>query len=118
MLLGGIAEKYNPVMFRSFMDLKTTIYDDEDEWKDYEEVGRDPVLHIDLTKWADVLLIAPLSANTLAKLANGLCDNLLSCVCRAWPMKMKPLVVRQSVLTMVFDIYTTTTYDPHSHPHH
>src|SRR5690606_25301391 len=30
--------------------------------------------------WADIVLIAPLSANTLAKLANGLCDNLLSAV--------------------------------------
>lgn len=30
-----------------------------------------------LRDWADVLLIAPLDANTLAKMANGLCDNLL-----------------------------------------
>lgn len=28
--------------------------------------------------------MAPLDANTLAKLANGLCDNLLTCICRAW----------------------------------
>jgi len=33
--------------------------------------------HVDLALWADVMVIAPLSANTLAKLANGLCDNLL-----------------------------------------
>ena len=37
----------------------------------------DPVLHIELRKWADLMIIAPLDANTLAKLANGLCDNLL-----------------------------------------
>lgn len=30
-----------------------------------------------LRDWADMLLVAPLSANTLAKLANGLCDNLV-----------------------------------------
>ncbi|MCC6279187.1 MAG: bifunctional phosphopantothenoylcysteine decarboxylase/phosphopantothenate--cysteine ligase CoaBC [Saprospiraceae bacterium] len=36
--------------------------------------------HVDLGLWADVLLIAPASANTLAKLANGLCDNILSAV--------------------------------------
>lgn len=42
------------------------------------------VLHIELRKWADVLLIAPLSANTLAKIAGGLCDNLLTSVVRAW----------------------------------
>jgi len=47
----------------------------------------DPVLHIELKKWADCLLIAPLSANTLAKLSNGLSDNLLTLICRAWSMK-------------------------------
>ena len=36
--------------------------------------------HVNLGLWADIVLIAPLSANTLAKLANGLCDNLLSAV--------------------------------------
>ena len=40
----------------------------------------DPVLHIELRRWADCLVIAPLSANTLAKCAQGLCDNLLTCV--------------------------------------
>lgn len=33
--------------------------------------------HVHLARWADVLLIAPASANTLAKMAQGLCDNLL-----------------------------------------
>ncbi|KAJ3410433.1 hypothetical protein HDV05_003795 [Chytridiales sp. JEL 0842] len=50
---------------------------DEDEWKIWEKKG-DPVLHIKLRDWADAILIAPLDANTLAKLANGLCDNLLN----------------------------------------
>ena len=36
--------------------------------------------HVDLGLWADVLLIAPASANTIAKMANGICDNLLSAV--------------------------------------
>jgi phosphopantothenoylcysteine decarboxylase/phosphopantothenate--cysteine ligase len=36
--------------------------------------------HVMLGRWADVFLIAPLSCNTLAKLANGLCDNLLTAV--------------------------------------
>jgi hypothetical protein len=62
---------------------------DEDEWAStssppYMRVGTDPVLHIELRKWADLLVVAPLSANTLAKLAAGLCDNLLTCVARAW----------------------------------
>ncbi|MBO9620681.1 MAG: bifunctional phosphopantothenoylcysteine decarboxylase/phosphopantothenate--cysteine ligase CoaBC [Niabella sp.] len=33
--------------------------------------------HVALGRWADLLLIAPLSCNTLAKMANGHCDNLL-----------------------------------------
>jgi phosphopantothenoylcysteine decarboxylase/phosphopantothenate--cysteine ligase len=36
--------------------------------------------HVMLGRWADVMLIAPLSCNTLAKMANGLCDNLLMAV--------------------------------------
>lgn len=33
--------------------------------------------HVDLGLWADLMIVAPASANTLAKMANGLCDNLL-----------------------------------------
>jgi phosphopantothenoylcysteine decarboxylase/phosphopantothenate--cysteine ligase len=36
--------------------------------------------HVDLGLWADVMIIAPASANTVAKMANGLCDNLLLAV--------------------------------------
>ena len=36
--------------------------------------------HVELGLWADAMVIAPASANTLAKLANGLCDNILSAV--------------------------------------
>jgi len=36
--------------------------------------------HVDLGLWADFFIIAPASANTLAKMANGLCDNLLTAV--------------------------------------
>jgi len=51
-------------------------YTDQDEWGAWKKKG-DPVLHIDLRRWADILVIAPLSANTLAKIAGGLCDNLI-----------------------------------------
>lgn len=33
--------------------------------------------HVDLALWADCLLIAPATANTIAKMAHGICDNLL-----------------------------------------
>ncbi|GAA4925958.1 bifunctional phosphopantothenoylcysteine decarboxylase/phosphopantothenate--cysteine ligase CoaBC [Mucilaginibacter defluvii] len=36
--------------------------------------------HVNLGLWADIMLIAPATANTLAKMANGLCDNLLMAV--------------------------------------
>lgn len=61
------------------------VYCDEDEKRLWSKRG-DPVLHIELRKWADVMLVAPLSANTLAKIANGFCDNLLTLVCRCWNM--------------------------------
>lgn len=36
--------------------------------------------HVELGLWADLLIVAPASANTLAKMAGGLCDNLLTAV--------------------------------------
>lgn len=56
---------------------------DAQEWEAWSAVG-DPVLHVELRKWADVLCLAPLSANSLAKLAGGFCDGLLTCTFRAW----------------------------------
>ncbi|MBM7456330.1 phosphopantothenoylcysteine decarboxylase/phosphopantothenate--cysteine ligase [Oceanisphaera litoralis] len=41
--------------------------------------------HIELAKWADLVLIAPASANTLARLAAGLADDLLTTLCLATP---------------------------------
>jgi len=41
-------------------------------------------MHIDLRDWADMLVVAPLSAHTLAKLSQGLCDDVLTSVMRAW----------------------------------
>ncbi|KOS21966.1 putative thymidylate synthase [Escovopsis weberi] len=55
----------------------------KDEWTDGWTRGGS-ILHINLRKWADVMFIVPLSANTLAKLALGMSDNLLTSVVRAW----------------------------------
>lgn len=76
------------------------ILTDKDEWSQWNKRG-DPVLHIELRKWADVLLLAPLDANTLAKIANGLCDNLLTCVVRAWDMR-KPVWVAPAMNTHMY----------------
>ena len=34
--------------------------------------------HVDLGLWADAMIIAPATANTMAKLANGICDNMIA----------------------------------------
>jgi len=59
------------------------IYHDADEWSK-PWVRGDKILHIELRRWAHVLLVAPLSANSLAKMVNGISDGLLLSVIRAW----------------------------------
>jgi len=60
-----------------------TVYCDEDEWNQYKAV-RDDVVHIELAKQNQALIIAPISAHTLAKMALGISSDLLSSVIRAW----------------------------------
>lgn len=48
-----------------------------------DETAEKAMGHIELAKWAEVVVVAPCSANTLGKLANGLADNLLTAVCLA-----------------------------------
>lgn len=48
--------------------------------------------HIELAKWADLILIAPATANTIAKLANGYADDLISTVVMAKP-ESTPLLI-------------------------
>ncbi|XP_014998224.3 phosphopantothenoylcysteine decarboxylase isoform X2 [Macaca mulatta] len=62
----------------------------------------DPVLHIDLRRWADLLLVAPLDANTLGKVASGICDNLLTCIIRAWD-RSKPLLFCPAMNTAMWE---------------
>ena len=79
---------------------------DEDEWPGRAEGRRyqrdDPVLHIELRRWADLLLIAPLDANTLAKLAGGLADNCLTCVWRAWD-PARPALLAPAMNTLMWE---------------
>lgn len=73
---------------------------DEHEWKMWRNRG-DPILHIDLVKWADIFVIAPLDANTLGKMSSGICDNLLTCIARAWDVE-KPLLFCPAMNTKMF----------------
>lgn len=45
----------------------TDFFDNNNNWNN----------HVHLAEWADVMIIAPLTAGTLSKMANGLCDNML-----------------------------------------
>lgn len=53
--------------------------------------------HIELARWADLILIAPASANTIAKIAHGIADNLLSTLCLASksPLLIAPAMNQQ-----------------------
>lgn len=58
------------------------IYVDEfnnDTWKP---------IHIELSEWADIFVVAPASANTIAKITCGICDNLLTSVICAYNKKL------------------------------
>lgn len=79
-------------------------FNDEDEWSSWSK-RNDPVLHIELRKWADLLVIAPLDANTMGKISNGICDNLLTSVMRAWDMEniiTKPVIICPAMNTCMY----------------
>jgi hypothetical protein len=75
------------------------VWRDSDEWTTWK-TRLDPVLHIELRRWADILVVCPLTANTLSKVSLGLCDNLLTNVIRAWntayPILLAPAMVSYS----------------------
>ncbi|RKY29857.1 MAG: hypothetical protein DRP68_06760, partial [Candidatus Omnitrophota bacterium] len=48
--------------------------------------------HISLAEWAHLVVVAPLSANTLSKIVCGICDNLLTTVICALPSRVKVIL--------------------------
>ncbi|XP_063099394.1 phosphopantothenoylcysteine decarboxylase isoform X3 [Cavia porcellus] len=87
--------------FYSPQDVPVSLYSDTDEWEMWKRRS-DPVLHIELRRWADLMLVAPLDANTLGKVASGICDNLLTCVIRAWDHN-KPLLFCPAMNTAMWE---------------
>lgn len=63
----------------------------------FDPAGEAAMGHIELARWADLILVAPASANTLARLANGLADDLLSTLCLAStaPLAVAPAMNQQ-----------------------
>jgi phosphopantothenoylcysteine decarboxylase/phosphopantothenate--cysteine ligase len=70
-LTGGATKFVSPLSFQSVTGRKA--YTDDDLWG-----GEGHVLHVSLGQSAELVLIAPATANTIAKLAYGIADNLLT----------------------------------------
>lgn len=92
---------------RYFIDslaINVPVLHDQDEWPPltgaYDLTL--PILHIEMRRWADLMLIAPLDANTLTKMVHGFSDNLLTSIVRAWDWQ-KPLVLCPAMNTMMWN---------------
>jgi len=58
--------------------------------------------HIELARWADAMIIAPASANILAKLASGLCDDIVCLVAAALP-KSTPVLLAPAMNAQMWE---------------
>jgi phosphopantothenoylcysteine decarboxylase/phosphopantothenate--cysteine ligase len=84
-LTNGALEFIKPDIFRYIGVDK--VYLPTDDFNPENLTGQSTVLHIDLVKWADRLIIAPASANTLSRLATGITNDLLTSVFLAYGKK-------------------------------
>ncbi|HZV35785.1 MAG TPA: flavoprotein [Verrucomicrobiae bacterium] len=85
-VLTSDAQKFiTPLAFKTLsrQPVVTDLYDEEEGWKP---------THIQLADEADLLLVAPATANILAKLAHGIADDALSCIALALNPKAKMLL--------------------------
>ena len=78
------------------------VFTDLDEWPPDRWRSDDPVLHIEFRRWADLLVVAPLDANTLARFALGLSDNFLTCLFRAWDFA-RPVVLAPAMNSLMWN---------------
>lgn len=87
------ASKYNPDVWNYFTEYncQSLIINDAEEWNAWNVVG-DPVLHIELRKWADAIVVVPASADIIAKISIGISDSLLLSILRAWDFS-KPCII-------------------------
>jgi len=58
----------------------------------FDIINPEEVEHISLAKWPDIAVIAPITANTLSKIAIGIADNLLTTVIMALSQKTKVIM--------------------------
>jgi phosphopantothenoylcysteine decarboxylase len=96
----------NAMYFLETEKINVKVWRDSNEWnysngnKVWQKSG-DPVRHIDIRKEFGAFVIAPLSANTLAKMANGICDNLLTSIFRAWDF-VRPVIVAPAMNSLMW----------------
>ena len=85
------------------------IYRDDDEWNfHYIDYGMPlRASHLALCDWADCIVLAPVTCNTMGKIANGIADNLLSSVFVAWQYQRKPAVLCPACNTHMWNNITT-----------
>lgn len=62
-----------------------------DDFETYIEPS--DIKHISLSEWADIFIIAPATANTISKIANGIADNFLTSIALAYRFNEKPLLI-------------------------
>lgn len=85
------------------------IYRDDDEWNfHYIEYGMPlRASHLALCDWADCVVVAPVTCNTMGKIANGIADNLISSVFVAWQYQRKPAILCPACNTHMWNNITT-----------
>ena len=83
------------------IDRRVRILTDRYEWPEGGYVKGAPVPHIDLGEWADALVIAPLTADTLSDMAHGKADKFLTSVVLAWPRE-KPMILAPAMNTRMW----------------
>lgn len=75
-----------------------SVFTDREEWAS----PLDTVKHMELVNESSILVIAPCSANTLSKIANGMCDNLVTTIVRAWDRR-RPIILAPAMNTNMWE---------------
>jgi phosphopantothenoylcysteine decarboxylase/phosphopantothenate--cysteine ligase len=102
-LTQGALEFLRPETFR-YLGVEK-VYLPTDDFMPSELSKSETVLHIELAKWADKLIVAPLSANTLSRFAIGLTNDLLGSLFLALPKK--PVILFPAMNTQMWNAQRT-----------
>lgn len=77
-LTAGAQQFVTPLAFQAIS--RNNVYIDT-----FDEINPEEIQHVELAKWADIFLIVPATANTIAKMAHGIADNMLTSTYLATP---------------------------------